>query len=113
MSRGSYGYSHSMIDVAVIGVGGIGSSALMHLAKRGLKAIGFEQFGSDHDPSHDRGASHGGTRVIRKAYGEGGAYVPLLERAYTLWRELEKESGSSLLHLVGCLNIGRPDHEFI
>jgi sarcosine oxidase len=103
----------SIIDVAVIGVGGIGSSALMHLARRGLKVVGFEQFGSEEDPSHDRGASHGGTRVIRKAYGEGGAYVPLLERAYTLWRELEKESGTSLLHLVGCLNIGPPEHEFI
>lgn len=103
----------SSIDVAVIGVGGIGSSALMHLAKRGLKVVGFEQFGSEQDPSHDRGASHGGTRVIRKAYGEGGAYVPLLERAYTLWRELEKESATSLLHLVGCLNIGPLEHEFI
>ncbi len=54
----------------------------MHLAKRGLKVVGFEQFGTEQDPSHDRGASHGGTRVIRKAYGEGGAYVPLLERAF-------------------------------
>lgn len=102
-----------MIDVAVIGVGGIGSAALMHLARRGLNVVGFEQFGTDAAPAHDRGASHGGTRVIRKAYGEGGAYVPLLERAYTLWRELERDSGMSLLHLVGCLNIGPPDHEFI
>jgi sarcosine oxidase len=105
--------SAATIDVAVLGVGGIGASALMHLARRGLKVVGFEQHSTATDASHDRGGSHGGTRVIRKAYGEGGAYVPLLERAYELWRELETESGTSLLHLVGCLNIGTPEHEFI
>ncbi|MBL8915825.1 MAG: FAD-dependent oxidoreductase, partial [Archangium sp.] len=87
------------MDVIVLGVGGVGSSALMHLARRGLSVVGFEQ----HGLAHDRGSSHGGTRVIRKAYGEGAAYVPLLRRAYELWRELENESGTSLLHLVGCL----------
>ncbi len=101
------------VDVAVIGAGGVGSAALMHLARRKLSVVGFEQHATEADVSHDRGASHGGTRVIRKAYGEGGAYVPLLERAYVLWRELEKDSGKSLLHLVGCLNIGPPDHDFI
>ena len=98
-----------VVDVAVIGVGGVGSAALMHLARRGLSVVGFEQ----HGVAHDRGASHGGTRVIRKAYGEGGGYVPLLLRAYTLWRELEQHSGTALLHQVGCLNIGPPEHDFI
>lgn len=93
----------------MLGVGGVGSSALMHLAKRGLGVVGFEQ----HGIAHDRGSSHGGTRVIRKAYGEGAAYVPLLQRAYELWRDLEKESGTSLLHLVGCLNLGPKEHAFV
>lgn len=96
-------------DVIVLGVGGVGSAALMHLARRGLRTVGFEQ----HGVAHDRGSSHGGTRVIRKAYGEGAAYVPLLQRAYELWRELERESGASLLHLVGCLNLGPREHGFI
>lgn len=103
----------SDLDAVVIGVGGVGSAALMHLARRGLKVVGFEQHATVEDASHELGSSHGGTRVIRKAYGEGGAYVPLLERAYELWRELERDSGTSLLHLVGCLNIGPPAHEFI
>lgn len=81
----------------------------MHLARRGLSVVGFEQ----HGLAHDRGSSHGGTRVIRKAYGEGAAYVPLLRRAYELWRELENESGTSLLHLVGCLNLGPREHPFV
>ncbi|MFT3710893.1 MAG: N-methyl-L-tryptophan oxidase [Archangium sp.] len=99
----------SSVDAVVLGVGGVGASALMHLAKRGAQVVGFEQ----HGVAHDRGSSHGGTRVIRKAYGEGSAYVPLLVRAYELWRELERESGASLLHLVGCLNLGPREHAFI
>jgi sarcosine oxidase len=96
-------------DAVVLGVGGVGAAVLMHLAKRGLRVVGFEP----HGVAHERGSSHGGTRVIRKAYGEGAAYVPLLQRAYELWRELERDSGAALLHLVGCLNLGPREHAFV
>lgn len=65
-------------DVIVLGLGGLGSATLFHLAHRGLRVLGIEQF----NIAHDRGSSHGETRVIRKAYFEHPDYVPLLERAY-------------------------------
>ncbi len=92
-------------DAAVIGVGGIGSAALYHLASRGLQVIGLEQF----SVAHDRGSSHGQTRIIRTAYFEHSAYVPLLIRSYELWRNLEESSGQRLLEPTGLLEIGRPD----
>lgn len=91
-------------DFIVLGAGGFGSSALYHLAKRGARVLGLEQF----DAAHDRGSSHGETRVIRKAYFEHPDYVPLLLRAYDLWRELEAESGRTLYHEVGLLLGGLP-----
>ena len=72
-------------DAIVIGVGGMGSAAVYELARRGLRVLGLEQ----HDIPHDRGSSHGVNRIIRLAYWEHPAYVPLLRRAYELWRELE------------------------
>lgn len=91
--------------VAVIGLGAMGSAAALHLARRGADVTGFEQFG----PAHDRGSSHGESRIIRKAYYEDPCYVPLILRAYELWRELEQESGETLLTVTGGLMIGRPD----
>src|SRR4051794_40613344 len=72
-------------DAIVLGIGGVGSAALYHLARRGVRAIGIDQF----SPPHDRGSSHGDTRVIRQAYFEHSDYVPLLKDAYRLWDELE------------------------
>ena len=92
-------------DVIVVGLGGMGSAAAYHLARRGARVLGLEQFG----PAHDRGSSHGGTRVIRQAYHEGPDYVPLVLRAYELWRALEAESGTSLLTITGALHIGTPE----
>jgi sarcosine oxidase len=92
-------------DVAVLGLGGMGSAVAAHAARRGLRVAGFEQF----PLVHDRGSSTGRTRIIRKAYFEDAAYVPLLERAYILWRELEERSQTALLDLFGVLMIGRPD----
>jgi sarcosine oxidase len=92
-------------DVAVLGLGGMGSAVAAHAARRGLRVAGFEQF----PLVHDRGSSTGRTRIIRKAYFEDAAYVPLLERAYTLWRELEERSQTALLDLFGVLMIGQPD----
>src|SRR3712207_9252566 len=77
----------------------MGSAAAFHLARRGLKVLGLEQF----TPAHDRGSSHGESRIIRQAYYEGAEYVPLILRAYELWEELEKESSRDLLTLTGAL----------
>jgi sarcosine oxidase len=92
-------------DVAVLGLGGMGSAVAAHAARRGLRVAGFEQF----PLVHDLGSSAGRTRIIRKAYFEDAAYVPLLERAYTLWRELEERSQTALLDLFGVLMLGRPE----
>ena len=96
-------------DVAVIGLGGMGSAILAHCAARGASVIGVEQF----TPAHDLGSSHGKTRMIRKAYFEDPAYVPLVLRAYDLWRELERASGEAILRLTGVLSIGEEGSEII
>jgi sarcosine oxidase len=92
-------------DVAVIGVGAMGSMALWRLAERGIKALGFEQF----EPAHDRGSSHGESRIIRTAYNEDPRYVPLVKRAFDLWRELERVSATRLLTITGIVSIGPPE----
>ena len=92
-------------DVIVVGLGGMGSAALAHAASRGKRVLGLEQF----QPAHDQGSSHGKSRVIRLAYFEDPAYVPLLRRAYELWRRLETQTGRRLLQITGGLMIGAPD----
>ena len=84
-------------DVAVIGLGAMGSAALFNLAKRGRRVIGFEQF----EPGHDKGSSHGESRAIRLSYFEHPSYVPLARRAYEVWRELEQASGETILTVTG------------
>ena len=74
-------------DVIVVGLGAMGGAAALHLARRGQRVLGLEQF----TMAHDRGSSHGLSRIIRQAYFEDPAYVPLVLRAYELWRELGKE----------------------
>src|SRR5436189_6231262 len=91
------------IDV-VVGLGAIGSAATYHLARRGRRVIGIERF----QPGHEYGSSHGSTRIIRLGYFEHPSYVPLLRRAYTLWRELETAAGRRLLHVTGIAEIGSP-----
>jgi sarcosine oxidase len=92
-------------DVIVVGVGGMGSAALYHLARRGVRVLGLERF----DVPHTQGSSHGKTRIIRKAYFEHPSYVPLLNRAYSLWSDLEARSGLSLFVRCGLLTLGSPD----
>src|SRR5579864_7566114 len=92
-------------DAIVVGVGGMGSATVYHLARRGQRVLGLEQF----DIPHDFGSSHGSTRIIRMAYPEGAGYVPLLRRAYELWRDLETQSGERLLFVTGCVDAGTPD----
>ena len=89
----------------VLGLGGVGSSAAFALAKRGHRVLGVDQF----SPPHNRGSSHGETRIIRKSYFEHPSYVPLLCRAYDLWRELESRTGTRLYHATGLLEIGPAD----
>jgi sarcosine oxidase len=96
-------------DVAVVGLGGMGSAILAHCAARGASVIGLEQFG----PVHDLGSSHGKTRMIRKAYFENPAYVPLVLRAYELWRELEHAAGEEILRITGLLSVGEETSEII
>jgi sarcosine oxidase len=92
-------------DIIVVGVGGMGSSALFHLARRGARVLGLEQF----EIPHDLGSSHGLTRIIRLAYWEHPAYVPLVLRAYELWRGLEQLTGEPLLVTTGSVDAGPPE----
>ena len=96
-------------DVIVIGTGGVGSATLYHLARRGVRVLGIDRF----PPGHDRGSSHGQTRMIRLAYYEHPDYVPLLRRAYDLWHELEQVAEKKLYLPVGVLAGGPPDGELI
>ncbi|MDQ4128020.1 MAG: FAD-dependent oxidoreductase, partial [Actinomycetota bacterium] len=80
----------------------MGSAAAYHLAGRGKRVLGLER----HIPAHDRGSSHGQSRIIRQAYFEGSAYVPLILRAYELWERLERDAGEALMTLNGGLLIG-------
>jgi sarcosine oxidase len=101
--------SQRRYDAIVLGVGGMGSAALFELARRGRRVLGLEQFAL----GHDRGSSHGQTRVIRKAYYEHPDYVPLVCRAYEHWYDLEQRCGRQLLVECGCLNIGPPHGELV
>ncbi len=92
-------------DCIVVGAGGVGSAAMYHLSRRGAKVLGLDRF----TPPHDRGSSHGQTRIIRNAYFEHADYVPLLDRAYTLWRELEASTGQRLYDEIGLLEVGPDD----
>jgi sarcosine oxidase len=92
-------------EVIVVGVGGMGSATVAHLARRSVRVLGLEQY----DIPHDRGSSHGLSRIIRLAYFEHPAYVPLLHRAYELWWELERDVQERLLIMTGSLDIGTVD----
>lgn len=98
-----------MYDVIVAGVGGMGSSACWHLARRGLKVLGLEKF----DIPHSNGSSHGINRIIRLAYFEHPDYVPILRRAYTLWRETEQLFNEQLLYITGSIDAGEASSRVI
>ncbi len=96
-------------DVIVLGLGGMGSAAAYHLARRGARVLGLDAY----PRGHALGSSHGKSRIIRQAYFEAPEYVPLLLHAYALWQELEQESGRSLLRITGGLNVGLPTGELV
>ncbi len=93
--------SDTRYDVIVLGLGGMGSATAYHLARRGTRVLGLDAF----DRGHINGSSHGRSRGIREAYGESPQYVPLVQRAYALWRELEAETGQHLLTITGGISI--------
>ena len=96
-------------DTIVVGLGGMGSAAAAHLASRGRRVLGLEQF----QVAHAHESSHGRSRVIRLAYFEHPAYVPLLRRAYELWRRLETDTVRRILQITGGLMIGALDSEVV
>src|SRR5690349_12297380 len=96
-------------DIIVIGVGSMGSSTCYYLAKKGIKVLGLEQFDIPNQLSSHTGQS----RIIRKAYYEHPDYVPLLQRAYENWNELEKESGQQIYYKTGLLYAGDPGGDII
>ena len=92
-------------DVIVAGLGAMGSAAAYQLSIRGRRVLGLDRF----HPPHNWGSSHGLTRIIREAYFEHPLYVPLVQRAYALWKDVEQKSGRRLLMQTGGLMIGRPE----
>jgi len=96
-------------DTVVVGLGAMGSQALWQLTRRGVPAVGVEQF----VPGHDRGSSHGESRIIRTAYVEGAEYVPFVRAAWEQWADLERASGQELLLRTGTLMAGAPDSEAV
>lgn len=99
----------SQYDVAVVGLGAMGSATLHELARRGIRAIGFDR----HTPPHSLGSSHGRSRIIREAYFEDPAYVPLVQRAYERWAEIEADSGLSVFTQTGGLMLGAPNGNLV
>src|SRR5256886_4732668 len=97
------------LDVIVAGLGAHGSSAAYRLAARGASVLGFDRFAR----GHTLGSSGGLSRIIRLSYYEHPDYVPLLRRAWTLWRDLERESGDKLLTETGGLYAGEPEGELV
>ena len=101
--------SETVYDAIVAGLGSHGSGAAYHLAKRGHRVLGFDRFARGHTL-----ASFGGlSRIIRLSYYEHSSYVPLLKRAWDLWRELERESGEALLTQTGGLYMGPPEGDLV
>src|SRR5262245_8148493 len=96
-------------DVAIVGLGAMGSAAAEAMTRRGLRVIGFDRF----RPPHAFGSSHGDSRIIREAYFEQPFYVPLVRRAFARWREIEQESGAHLLLTCGGLSIGPLESEIV
>jgi sarcosine oxidase len=114
LTRAYYALDHCSVifreyDIIVIGVGAMGSATCWELARRGARVLGLDRF----DIPNTRGSSHGLSRMIRLAYYEHPDYVPLLRRAYELWRELEQSSGQQLLHITGGLYMGPANRELI
>jgi sarcosine oxidase len=86
--------------VAVIGAGVMGLATGWALRRRGIDAVVYEQF----EVGNPRGSSHGRSRIFRLAYAEDH-YVRLAQESLALWRELEAESGETILELNALVEI--------
>lgn len=93
-------------DAIVLGVGSMGSATCYFLSARGYQVLGLEQFSIP----HESGSHTGQSRIIRKAYFEDAGYVPLMERAYENWKQLEELTGEQVYFKTGLLYVGPPDH---
>jgi sarcosine oxidase len=91
-------------DLIVVGLGAAGAATLYQASLRGARVLGLDR----HHPPHDQGSSHGESRITRQAIGEGLEYVPLALRAHELWRQVEAETGETLMRSVGALMISAP-----
>src|SRR4051812_3362367 len=96
-------------DVAIIGLGTMGSLTALELSRRQVSVVGFDQLA----PPHDRGSHTGETRVFRIAYSEHPSYVPLAQRAGFLWDRLSQEFGSPLLTRSGLLSMGTEEGDLV
>src|SRR5438093_4071912 len=96
-------------DLIVLGLGAMGSATAYHTARRGRRVLGLDAY----ERRHTQGSSHGRTRMIREAYYEAPEYVPLVQRSYDLWRELETAAGRPLLTITGGLYFGPPQSELV
>jgi sarcosine oxidase len=101
--------SRKHFDVIVLGVGSMGAAACYYLAQRGKRVLGLEQF----DIPHDLGSHAGQSRIIRKAYFEHPGYVPLLEKSYANWKQIEQAAGTTLYHRTGLLYAGLPESPLV
>lgn len=84
-------------DLVVVGLGAVGSAALYHASKAGLRVLGIDRF----DPPHAMGSSHADSRITRLAVGEGEQYLPFVARSHEIWRDLEAATGENLLYQPG------------
>ncbi len=107
--RSKISMGSTQYDVIVVGLGAMGSATAYQLARRGYRVLGLDA----NARRHKNGSSHGTSRIIRQAYLEGADYVPIVQRAYELWRELEAASGQELLKITGCLTIGAEHSTFV
>ena len=90
-----------MIDLAIVGLGAMGSAISWHAARLGLSVVGFDR----HHPPHTLGSTHAETRVTRLVVGEGTQYLPFARRSHEIWRDLEAATGEALFHESGNLII--------
>jgi len=96
-------------DAIVIGLGAHGSAAALALTRRGLRVLGIERF----ERGHELGSSGGRSRMIRRAYFEHLAYIPLLAVSRTGWDRLAEESGEPMVTTTGGLYIGTPGGDLV
>lgn len=96
------------LDAIVVGLGGMGSAAAYHLARRGAEVLGLDR----NPPGHANGSSHGRSRIHRDALARED-YLPLVKRARVLWQELEAASGRELLRPNGLLSIAARNNDNI